>query len=405
MCHSPPHAGGERLETTMHVLAITVNDVATPHYGGALRVAHLLHGLREHGADVSVIRLRPRGAPPSAAGGPFAVHDIPLPPLGEMAAVAALTAALGRRVDRLARRIHAGRPITVVQADVPWAALVGARVARALGARLVALAHNCETDLAAQMAAGPARRLPGLGPLVTRLNLAVLRAAEARALAVADMALTPAEQDRAAMARLGMAAERVGLLPNGTAVRQPEPGLRATARRELGLAEDAPVAIFVGRMDYPPNRAAAEAICAQIAPRCPDVTFLLVGYNPPPLAAPPNVRVLGGVPAVEPFLAAADLAVVPVREGSGTRIKILDAWAAGLPVIATPAGASGLSFQPGEQILIEPAIERFAARVAALLADHTLMQRLAAGALEAARPYSWATIGRRYAGALTGLSR
>jgi glycosyltransferase involved in cell wall biosynthesis len=149
-------------------------------------------------------------------------------------------------------------------------------------------------------------------------------------------------------------------------------------------------------MDYPPNLEAAGAICNVIAPGCPQVRFLLVGSNPQRMQTPPNVTIVGQVDSVEPYLSAADVSLVPLSRGSGTRIKILDAWGAGLPVISTSIGASGLAYLHRANILIEDDLDGFPGRIAGLLESSELQLTLKEGALAAAALYAWDAIASEY---------
>ncbi|MDP9312300.1 MAG: glycosyltransferase, partial [Chloroflexota bacterium] len=81
---------------------------------------------------------------------------------------------------------------------------------------------------------------------------------------------------------------------------------------------------------------------------------------------------------------------------SGTRIKILDAWAAGLPVLSTSVGASGLNYEAGRHIMIEDDLAAFSERIRELFHTPGLLPRLGQGALEAVEPYRWDAIGRHY---------
>jgi glycosyltransferase involved in cell wall biosynthesis len=207
------------------------------------------------------------------------------------------------------------------------------------------------------------------------------------------------------MAAVGINSSGVEILPNGTRIRQSPQDDRAAMRRQLGLRPATPTVVFVGRMDYRPNQEAIAAICARIAPRCPGVMFLLVGLNPPPIATPGNVMLIGAVESVEGYLGASDLAIVPILRGSGTRIKILDAWAAGLSVLSTSLGAAGLNYQDGVNIVIEDDIDRFPERIQELVRSPAARADLRKGALAAARPYRWETLGRRYTAFLTALVR
>lgn len=387
----------------MHVLVLTQNNIAPARYGGALRVAALAHHLRSEGHRVSVIRFVSPGEAPSEECD-LQVRDISAPRGYPMAPIAAAYHLLDRVAIRHALELDAEEKVSLVQSDVPWASLTGYRVARHLGVPHVLLSMNCETLLARQFSQdGPARKLPLVGGLLADANVSVVGWAEGRSIRRASLTLTPSEADIVEMRSVGIVPSRVMVLPNGTGIR-PMPGERGKIRAELGLGQNEPTVIFVGRMDYPPNRDAIEAICSLIAPALPQVRFLLVGSNPPQIETPPNVIMVGQVDMVDPYLAAADIAIVPLLRGSGTRIKILDAWAAGLPIISTSVGASGLTYTEGDDILVEDDLAAFPGRIDELLNTPSLMERLREGARAAALPYTWEAIGERYVTALQTLA-
>ena len=121
--------------------------------------------------------------------------------------------------------------------------------------------------------------------------------------------------------------------------------------------------VFVGLMDYYPNVQAATTFARGIWPRVreklPDARLFLVGATPSPevraLAEIEGVTVTGTVPDVRPYYRDALAAIVPLRSGGGTRLKILEAMAAGIPVISTALGAEGLAVTPGRDILMADA--------------------------------------------------
>jgi glycosyltransferase involved in cell wall biosynthesis len=117
--------------------------------------------------------------------------------------------------------------------------------------------------------------------------------------------------------------------------------------------------VFVGSMSYHANIDAAVWFTRELWPgirrRFPQWTLSLVGSNPSPAVqalAGDGVVVTGTVPSIEPYYGQALAAIVPLRSGAGTRLKILEAMAAGVPVISTTLGAEGLDVAPGENILI-----------------------------------------------------
>lgn len=107
----------------------------------------------------------------------------------------------------------------------------------------------------------------------------------------------------------------------------------------------------------------------------------MVGVGLPPslvdLAALPGVTLVGPVPETAPEFARAGMLVVPLRAGSGSRIKILEAFQHGTPVVSTAKGAEGLDVEDGEQLLLANSAAALAAACLALAVDPALRQRLA----------------------------
>jgi glycosyltransferase involved in cell wall biosynthesis len=137
-----------------------------------------------------------------------------------------------------------------------------------------------------------------------------------------------------------------------------------------------PVLFFHGVMDWYPNRDAVEFFGRTIFPRvrydCPQAKLLVAGRNPPDefveqFKSDPKIEFTGTIPDVRPYLAAATVVIVPLRIGGGTRIKILEACAAGKPIVSTRIGAEGLDLQPGKEILLADDPLEFARCVVNLL--------------------------------------
>lgn len=134
--------------------------------------------------------------------------------------------------------------------------------------------------------------------------------------------------------------KRLRLVPNGAEPR-PLPA-RAEARRLLGLPLDRPVALFFGVLRYAANHQAVELIQHELAPRLPEFLFLVAGVGSEQFQPRANVRLLGFVEDLSVLLAACDVVIVPLCTGSGTRLKVLEALAAGRPVVSTSLGVAGL---------------------------------------------------------------
>jgi glycosyltransferase involved in cell wall biosynthesis len=158
-----------------------------------------------------------------------------------------------------------------------------------------------------------------------------------------------------------------------------------------------PTLLYVGAMHYYPNADAVtlffEAMYERIRQAVPDVKVQIVGHAPPPdiqrLGRLPGVEVTGSVTDVRPYYEEATVFIVPLRLGGGTRLKIIEAMAMGLPAVSTTVGAEGLAVHPGEDILIADDPASFAESVLRLLADTELRQRIACSGQRLARYYDW----------------
>lgn len=159
------------------------------------------------------------------------------------------------------------------------------------------------------------------------------------------------------------------------------------------------VLTFIGVMDYPPNIEAAIFFAKNILPRIrsqfPSAIFEIVGSRPSRdvmrLGATPGVHVTGFVPDVRPYLAASALVVVPLSIARGIQNKILEAMAAGVPVLATPAAAEGLTSEGRNLIHVaDRQPQSFAAAALQLLSERSFAERKAAEAVKFVRlNYSW----------------
>jgi glycosyltransferase involved in cell wall biosynthesis len=143
--------------------------------------------------------------------------------------------------------------------------------------------------------------------------------------------------------------------------------------------------LFQGGMDWHPNRDAVEFFVSAILPglreRVGDITFRVAGRSPSDafrrrLAASPGVEFTGAVPDIRREIARATISVVPLRIGSGTRLKILEAGAMGKPIVSTALGAEGLELVDGDDILLADTPRAFTDAIATLLADDGRRQAL-----------------------------
>jgi glycosyltransferase involved in cell wall biosynthesis len=168
----------------------------------------------------------------------------------------------------------------------------------------------------------------------------------------------------------------------------------------------------LGVMFWPPNAEGALWFAREIWPlirtQQPQLTFTIVGKDPPDyltqLHGTDGIEVLGFVTDVESILAETAVFVVPLRAGGGMRVKILDTWSWGLPIVSTSIGAEGIEVRDGENILIADTPGAFSAAVLRAAADHDLNQRLRHnGRRWVEEKYDWKTIYRAWDQVYAGL--
>ncbi len=158
-----------------------------------------------------------------------------------------------------------------------------------------------------------------------------------------------------------------------------------------------PVLLFTGDMSFQPNIDAAIFLAQEVFPaiRCehPDAELRFVGRNPGPrirAMAQNGVTVTGGVPNMLPHLHEATVYVAPHFTGAGTRTKLLEAMAAGLPIVTTTVGIEGIAAQPGRDVLIADTITDTTDSLLMLLASVEDRRRLGLAARQVAEArYDW----------------
>jgi sugar transferase (PEP-CTERM/EpsH1 system associated) len=202
-----------------------------------------------------------------------------------------------------------------------------------------------------------------------------------------DRCIVVSEGDRRLLAEANGTLD-IDVVPNGVDTRDYEP---------LPYPEGSKALLFIGSMDYPPCIDAMLYFCESVLPlvreKIPDIELWIVGSNPVPAIQNldgPGIHVTGQVPLIEPYYARSTVAVVPLRGGSGTRLKILEAMALGRPVVSTTLGREGLDVQEGEHLLVADAPRAFADHIIRLLSDRALWQKLVRQAREqVAEYYDW----------------
>ncbi len=218
----------------------------------------------------------------------------------------------------------------------------------------------------------------------------------------ADRVLLCSEEDRALLAERTGRSKGYVIIPNGVDL------ARFDASKldpdELARMRAQPNAVFLGSMDWWPNDDGIRWFIDEIWPQArelsPSLTLRIVGRNPAEdlvaMGGQRGIEVLGGVPDVRPYMAAASVFVVPLRVGGGTRLKILEALGIRAPIVSTSIGCEGIDLTPGEDLLVADTPRDFAQAMQAVVQDSALADGLRRSGFDrVAQGYSWDAIGRR----------
>jgi glycosyltransferase involved in cell wall biosynthesis len=363
----------------MKVLFLADSSPIPPTTGGRERDLHLARALAA-AMDLELVTLGP--APPSGGEGLEVVSAGPSPSRARSLATSLrvpyqvrrhTSRALRRYVDRGTwNSVHASHAFTV-----PSALRAGVPV--------VMDAHNLETEVAraaVNMESGALRR--------SRLRWEARKMNRFERGVIPRAAVVTATSDADADAMRAYGAREIVVVANGV----------DCASIPYRLPPSGAGVVFVGSYDYLPNAAAARELVDDVMPRLRasvlDATLTLVGRQPPPNLAgreTPWLHIAGEVPDLSSVFSTARVSVMPIRGGGGTRLKVLGALAAGVPVVSTPFGVAGLGLVPDTHVLLGDSADDLAEQAGRIIGDDTLARRLSeAGRREVERRFDWPTV-------------
>jgi len=373
----------------MKILFLVTRFPVPPWRGDQLRAYHHLRLLApRHEITCAALVLRP---PPAEAARALAALGVRVEVvrLGLAGAVPALGRALLGDPRPLQVLLYARRRARArVAALAAGADLVHAQLVRAASYLPAGRRPAAVVDLVDALSASFARHaVRARGPVVT------IAAAEAARLRRYESGIV-----RRGLPCLVVAETERGLLGGGEAVRVVPNGVDLADFAYVEDRRPAARLVFAGNLGYFPNVDAAVFLVRDVFPRVraavPGAELRLVGARPTrrvrALARRAGVSLAASVPAMAPELAAATVAVAPLRAGSGLQNKVLEAMAAGTPVVATPHAVAGLALGAGEEVLVADDAAGLAAAAVALLRDpaRARAQARAARAL-VERRYRW----------------
>ena len=306
--------------------------------------------------------------------------------------------AMTEAVQRLAER----GSFDAVHADQLWMApyaLQSSRLSPSRSPRLILDQHNAVFQIPRRLAASTSNPLArGLLSREARL----MARYEADIIRQFDHVVWVTEEDRDAVAALSTP-PRSPSLPRHTVIpicvdpQRKQPVARHSSAHRV---------TFLGGLHWPPNAAGVVWFAREVWPlvlaEAPDALLTIIGKDPPkelrnPQSAIRNLDVTGYVTDLAPYLQETAVFIVPLHAGGGMRVKILDAWAWGLPIVSTTIGAEGLRVQSGENILLADDAASFARAVVRVLQHRELADHLAsAGRATVERAYDWRQVYRAW---------
>jgi len=388
-----------------HIAIVTRQDLFPPNHGAAVKVERTAWGLSHHADSVLLVTadqlhywVFERGGMRQACY-PRAVR---------------LTGVLALRAERKLRRIGVpDKEAFLFYAAFDWSYFVRLLY---LSRRYRILLYQAEFPAYAKACLW-ARRLFGGKTLLVEHNVEFARVAdqfpdmpegakiwlkrvEIDLCNRVDRVVAVSEPDRAGLIAAGVHPDRVVVIPHGVDLSAYERTYAFDPRQEYGLDRDLPLLVYHGIYSYYPNLEAVRLIASEILPRLARRGYrakvLAIGRDPPEEPLHDDVIFTGPVPNLAPYLKSADLAVVPLQKGGGTRMKILEYFAAGVPVIATSKAMEGIPADNGAHAWIEDDFEAMADAVSTLLRDRARADALVSAARLYVRELDWTSIARRY---------
>lgn len=285
----------------------------------------------------------------------------------------------------VARDLHAG----VLQAEFPAYALPCIQAREVLETSVVLVEHNVEYD-----------RIKAQVPELTEEQYQNLKAIEMDLCNRSDAVVCVSGNDRQKLAEDGVHPDLLRTVPHGVNLDQFDSPEVEDARKRYDIPEHSPLLVYHGTYTYPPNREALQIFADILLPGLEEkgleCHLLAIGRDPPSSSPHPRIHLTGSVENLSPWLKAADLAIVPLVGGGGTRMKIVDCFAASLPVVSTSKGIEGIPVEPGKQALVLDDWEQFMSAIVDLWNNPEKAEELARAGRAMADQLDWDAAAREY---------
>jgi glycosyltransferase involved in cell wall biosynthesis len=390
----------------MNILVLTPYIPFPPNFGGSVRIFHLIRQLHRLGHAVHLLSFReeggagdPKGLEPFCRTIKLIARDTGRKRFRQLASLLSrrsfqwsfhYTDAMQVALDQLVR----DQQIDLIL--VEFSQMAGYQFPA--GVPVVLDEHNVEFDLLERMAT---REHGAFRKWFNGVEARKFRREELGACRAAALTLVTSERD-GALLREHAPQLRTATITNGVDCDQ---FARPAGPRKPDTA------VFVGATHYFPNEEGVLYFLREVFPliqeKLPRFRFTVVGGNPPLSLVryqSDAIEVTGYVDDVRPFMWESSVFVVPLRMGGGTRFKIVEAFAAGLPVVSTRLGAEGIPVKDGRELLLADTPAELAAAVLRVLEDPALAEGLARAGLDyVRRHFDWAVIGAKLDAALASI--
>ncbi len=388
-----------------NILIVTRSDIFPDDHGAAVKIVETARGLSQHGRKVGIVSDDRRhwwlfeDGRERRCKLPFYLRFLSLPrPLAKLLHLSKdlpesnsflylplSDSSFFWHCLYVGHKLNAG----ILQAEFPAYAKPCLDAREILDASVVLVEHNVEyARLKAQVAE------------LSEKQFRNLRAIETDLCNRSDAVICVSDNDRQQLLNDGVKAELMHTIPHGF---NPAPYLQPpmpALTEKFALPENAVLLAFHGTFSYPPNRKALTVFAEEILPRLEKsghpFHLIAIGRNPPTETLHPNMHFTGSVDEVAPWLKACDIAVIPLTDGGGTRMKIVDCFAAGLPVISTAKGIEGIPVVNGEEAIITDNWSDMCTEIIQLAESRKLRDSLSAAARDFAANMDWESIAGRY---------
>ena len=395
------------------VIIVTRSDLFPSDHGAAVRTVETARALASKGINVGIVTDR-RGEWFEFTGGEVRTRRVPWW-ARLMSGPAALSKArhyskdiplsngflylpLSDRSFRW-RILAAARVIgpAILQAEFPAYAEPCLAVRDALGCRVVLVEHNVEYE-----------RLKDQLRDLTAEQYERFRSIELDLCNRSDATVCVSDNDRQKLSDDGVDTRLLHTIPHGVDLSSYENTDVVEVHQQFGIPNDALILIYHGTFSYPPNREAlgvfADTLLPGLEKRGIDAHVLAVGRNPPARSGHERIHLTGSVENVAAWLKAAHLSVIPLIDGGGTRMKIIDCFAASLPVISTAKGIEGIAVVPGAHASVVNEWEEMLDEIERLWRDESARKNLGRAGRDLAGEMDWSSVADRYSALYAGLT-